>query len=104
MAADIPVPLRHSVHGRASGLCEYCRTSERLTGYTLEVDHIVPSSRGGESVSNNLCLCCRRCNAHKSNRLDVYPASVPIQATRRRVKMRQIEWISGTRSSSMIPA
>lgn len=29
------------------------------------VDHIVPRSRGGETISGNLALACPRCNAHK---------------------------------------
>lgn len=62
--------LRRQVQERAGQRCEYCRTSERLTGYALEVDHIVPQSRGGTSDINNLCLACRRCNAYKSAHTD----------------------------------
>lgn len=39
---------------------------EQLTGYALEIDHIIPQAQAGLSTPDNLCLACRRCNAHKS--------------------------------------
>lgn len=33
----------------------------------MEGDHIVPWSKGGKTVSENLQMLCRRCNAVKSN-------------------------------------
>ncbi len=69
MAPTISSTLRRQVQKRAGGRCEYCRTSERLTGYALEIDHIVPQAHGGDSTIANLCLACRRCNAHKSSRV-----------------------------------
>ena len=64
----IGAELRRQIQDRAGHRCEYCRTSTRLTGYALEIDHIIPQARGGASTINNLCLACRRCNAHKSYR------------------------------------
>jgi len=58
--------LRQQVHQRANGLCEYCLTSERLTGFALEIDHVIPTSLGGQTTLDNLCLACRRCNGYKS--------------------------------------
>ena len=34
---------------------------------SMELDHIVPESTGGETVVENLCLACTGCNAHKYN-------------------------------------
>ena len=31
----------------------------------LEIDHIIPVSLGGESISDNLCLAWRNCNSFK---------------------------------------
>jgi len=40
--------LRYLVDVRAAGRCEYCRRYKRLIGETfLEVEHILPRSRGG---------------------------------------------------------
>ena len=33
----------------------------------MVVDHIVPVSAGGETVSDNLCLSCVSCNSYKLN-------------------------------------
>lgn len=43
--------------------CVYCRAEN----IRLEIDHIVPRSRGGSSRPSNLTISCRPCNAKKSN-------------------------------------
>lgn len=65
---SISPELRQLVTERAGHRCEYCRTTSHLTGMALEIDHIVPLARGGDSTVDNLCLACRRCNTHKSYR------------------------------------
>jgi 5-methylcytosine-specific restriction endonuclease McrA len=45
--------------------CQYCGRSELPNDLTL--DHILPQSRGGKSVWENLVTCCRRCNSKKKN-------------------------------------
>lgn len=42
----------------------------------LEVEHIQPTSAGGLTVADNLCLACPKCNRHKATRV-----SLPDQAT-----------------------
>ncbi|KKL97659.1 hypothetical protein LCGC14_1832340 [marine sediment metagenome] len=44
--------------------CLYCGGSERLG-----TDHIVPKSRGGLDIPDNLFTACLRCNARKGSRL-----------------------------------
>lgn len=66
--ADIPEPLRHVVRERARGRCEYCLTSEVLSGIRCQVDHITPRSRQGTATAENLCLACVACNGHKHAR------------------------------------
>jgi len=63
-----PRQLRESVRARAQGRCEYCQTSERVTGLRCQVDHIIPVSRGGATTEENLCLACSSCNGHKQAR------------------------------------
>lgn len=72
--------LRQLVTERANHRCEYCRTTSRLTGMALEIDHILPLSRGGDSSAANLCLACRRCNAYKGylTHLSNLPGDEPI--------------------------
>lgn len=58
------VPLsRRAVFVRDGHRCQYCR------GSAESVDHVVPRSRGGEHVWENVVASCRRCNAVKENRL-----------------------------------
>jgi len=33
------------------------------------MDHVVPLTRGGRSVKNNLVTCCKECNNRKKNLL-----------------------------------
>jgi Homing endonuclease associated repeat/HNH endonuclease len=49
--------------GFACGTCGVSPASER--GITLHVDHVIPWSRGGETVPENLATKCSRCNLGK---------------------------------------
>jgi hypothetical protein len=65
----IPVALRRAVYERAGGRCEYCRLHEDDSYMPHEVDHIYAEKHGGETVADNLCLCCVICNRHKGSDL-----------------------------------
>lgn len=67
--AKITKHIARSVQERANGCCEYCRSSEWLTGQRFHIDHIVPQSKGGSDELDNLCLACPGCNGSKLNRL-----------------------------------
>jgi hypothetical protein len=54
---------------RAGHRCEYCRAPEAIFNLPFEVEHIVPSSRGGPDDPTNLALACRACNLHKGDRI-----------------------------------
>ena len=45
--------------------CAYCGLEE----VPLEIDHIIPKSRGGANRLQNLALSCKECNLAKSNKL-----------------------------------
>ena len=65
---SLPDSLRRVISERAGHRCEYCRTSRRVIGLPLAVDHILPRSRGGSHDAENLCAACYRCNEHKGAR------------------------------------
>jgi len=67
-STDIPDSLREFVRERAKDRCEYCLTSEELSGIRCQIDHIVPRSRQGATTAENLCLACAACNGHKHAR------------------------------------
>jgi len=50
---------------RARHACTYCGA----TGVPLEMDHIVPISRGGRHAIANVTPACKTCNASKHNKL-----------------------------------
>ena len=58
------------VTSRAGRRCEYCHYPQRATNTLLEIEHLIPRSKGGETIPQNLALACRRCNNHKSNKTD----------------------------------
>ncbi len=60
----VPDTIRYMVLKR-DRRCVLC--GEDGTEYRLEVDHIVPRSKGGSNDLENLQTLCRRCNGGKSN-------------------------------------
>jgi hypothetical protein len=62
----ISMRVRQIVKLRAKGLCEYCRT-QKLVVIFMNVDHIVPTSAGGATTEDNLCLSCPNCNTYKKD-------------------------------------
>lgn len=52
---------------RVGGACEYCRLLEYAAGVTFHMEHVVPSSKGGETGPSNLALGCPGCNLAKAD-------------------------------------
>jgi len=48
--------------------CVYCGSKKRI-----EMDHIVPLSKGGKHSIQNVLPACRSCNAEKNNKLPLKP-------------------------------
>jgi hypothetical protein len=67
MSVYVPAALKRLVRERFANRCAYCRTAEDLTATQFEIEHIVPSAAGGETVFANLCLACPMCNRFKSD-------------------------------------
>lgn len=58
-------PLYPLIAGRANHACEYCHAPELVFNFPFEVEHIVPTCRGGLNEVDNLALSCRSCNLRK---------------------------------------
>ena len=56
---------RRALFARDGWRCVYCGT----TAGRLTLDHVVPRSRGGDSVWENVVTSCAPCNMRKGNRL-----------------------------------
>lgn len=54
----IPVALQRLVRERARERCEYCRLAQEGQEATFHIDHVVPRSKGGATIENNLALAC----------------------------------------------
>jgi len=56
---------RRALFARDGWKCVYCGTAAgRLT-----LDHVIPRSKGGDSVWENVVTACAPCNLHKGDRL-----------------------------------
>ncbi|MDP6353648.1 MAG: HNH endonuclease signature motif containing protein [Planctomycetota bacterium] len=56
---------RRLVADRAHGCCEYCLSQRRFSPDPFAVEHVIPESRQGPTVPDNLALSCQGCNGHK---------------------------------------
>lgn len=56
------------IKDKCNGKCYYCN-AEFTNWDEFGIDHIVPISKGGTNVVENLALACRKCNGLKSNYL-----------------------------------
>jgi len=56
---------RRALFARDGWRCAYCGT----TNGRLTLDHIVPRSKGGESIWENVVTACAPCNLRKGDRL-----------------------------------
>jgi hypothetical protein len=59
------------VETRAKGRCEYCRMHQALQGATFHVEHVLPTSRGGATILDNLAWSCLSGNLRKSDRIEL---------------------------------
>ncbi|MDP9228523.1 MAG: HNH endonuclease [Actinomycetota bacterium] len=68
---------RKAVLARDGWICQYCGSDRP----GLTVDHVIPRSKGGESVWENIVASCASCNRRKGNRMPheirMHPRSHP---------------------------
>lgn len=60
--------LRYDVFKRDNFSCQLCGRTPQEDGVKLEVDHIIPVSKGGTNDMSNLQTLCFDCNRGKSNK------------------------------------
>lgn len=74
--------LREKIKERDSYTCRFCKNSTfNEPNLLLEIDHIIPLSRGGMTTENNLQTLCWKCNRNKGSRIIETPKEeyVPVQ-------------------------
>lgn len=61
----VPDSLRYRILSEAKGRCTLCGVTKDER--PLDIDHIIPRSRGGKTVYENLQVLCSKCNRSKRN-------------------------------------
>jgi len=76
----VPDSLRFRVLKDAGGRCALCGISK--TERPLDVDHIIPRSKGGKNDLENLQALCTKCNRSKQNKdqTDFRPVPMEVDA------------------------
>ncbi len=67
----IPDKVRQRVRLAARNRCGYCLSPQHLVMARLEIEHIIPISKGGSDDETNLWLACPICNRHKGDKISV---------------------------------
>ncbi len=63
----LSLPLtRRLVYARDQYTCQYC--GGQFPASQLTLDHVIPKSRGGQKIWENIVTACKRCNQKKGNR------------------------------------
>ena len=93
---------RLNIYTRDNFTCMYCRA--RLPSEDLTFDHVIPRSRGGKTVWENIVTCCIPCNRHKADRTPAEakmhlrvkpkkPAYLPVVTVRMSAGKIPDEWV-----------
>ncbi|NJN65781.1 MAG: HNH endonuclease [Chloroflexaceae bacterium] len=65
MSPGVPDAVRQRVREQARDRCGYCQGKQQYVFAPLEIDHIIPTARGGTDEEDNLWLACPMCNSFK---------------------------------------
>jgi 5-methylcytosine-specific restriction endonuclease McrA len=66
----IAVEVAGRVREEARNRCGYCLSPQRLVMARLQIEHILPRSKGGTSEEANLWLSCPLCNNYKGDQTE----------------------------------
>jgi 5-methylcytosine-specific restriction endonuclease McrA len=75
---------RRAVFARDENRCQYCGAAAE------NIDHVVPRSRGGQHVWENVVAACRPCNSRKEDRLI---SETGLVLRRRPTAPKELTWI-----------
>ena len=70
MSNYVPADVASRVRATARDRCGYCLSPQRLVMTRLEIEHLIPTSKGGSDDETNLWLSCPLCNRFKSDRTE----------------------------------
>lgn len=94
--SEISNENRRKIREAAGNLCGYCLSHQRYTMSKLEIEHLVPKSKGGTDAEENLWLSCGLCNRHKGVQTEALDAEtqtlVPLFNPRRQAWTEHFAW------------
>lgn len=65
----ITTARRRLIIERDGSICYLCHQLVEFAN--VEIDHLIPRSRGGDSSPKNLSVTCLKCNRSRGNRIDI---------------------------------
>jgi 5-methylcytosine-specific restriction endonuclease McrA len=78
---------KRNIFKRDAYTCQYCG---RNSGERMTIDHVVPKSRGGRTVWDNVVSACRACNLKKANKS---PGEVGLRLLRKPTRPRSASYL-----------
>lgn len=75
---------RRNVFARDENRCQYC--GRKFPTPELSIDHVIPSSRGGQTIWANVVCCCVDCNKRKGG---MTPREAKMKLTRKPVRPKR---------------
>lgn len=70
MGERLSEKVKAFVSKRAGYICEYCLAPSAFSSTHYAVEHIIPTSKGGMNIVENLALACQGCNNIKFTKID----------------------------------
>jgi len=100
--------VRLRICQQAQDRCGYCLTPQDFVTSRLPIEHIIPTSREGPSIEENLWLSCSSCNSHKGNKTHARDPltgqTVKLFNPRKQIWREHFAWIqNGLRIAGMTP-
>jgi HNH endonuclease len=65
----ISAKIKAKIRLIAKNRCGYCLLPQDILSGKLEIEHILPTAKGGTDDEENLWLSCRDCNSYKSYKI-----------------------------------
>ena len=67
--------LKEKIRDSAGYRCGYCLSAQKYVFAPLEIEHLMPTAKGGTDEEENLWLACRMCNGFKSDNIEALDPS-----------------------------
>jgi 5-methylcytosine-specific restriction endonuclease McrA len=87
---------RHNIFERDNFTCQYC--GKKFERKDLNLDHVVPRDKGGQTTWDNIVCSCIPCNTRKGNHL-AYQVGMKLIRKPKKPKLRPFLSLSSSKST-----